>query len=428
MKKIFVSPVSKKIKSITVQGDKSISHRAVIIGSLARGNTVINGFLEAEDTVNTIKIFKQLGVNVQKIKGSYVVKGRGMNGFRRPQKELYVGNSGTGIRLALGVLAAQRFDSVITGDASITKRPMRRVIVPLTEMGAKFESNKGFAPITVHGTNLSGINYAAPVASAQVKSAIMLAALHASGISRISEPFKSRDHTERMLLHFGADVKIAANKIKIKPGRELKGGKIFVPGDISSAAYFIAAGLLCGQSRITVKNTGINPTRTGVIDVLRNMGAKITMKNKKIRNNEPVADIVSSTSKLKGVIIKGRIIPRLIDEIPVIAVAAAFAKGRTVIKDAKELRVKETDRISTIVANLRRIGVKCEEKPDGMVIYGNAGTPFKYADIDSFSDHRIAMAFSVAGLVSDNGMLIKDIECVKTSFPEFFNEIKKLGA
>ncbi|MFP4466289.1 MAG: 3-phosphoshikimate 1-carboxyvinyltransferase [Candidatus Goldiibacteriota bacterium] len=427
MKKIFIIPLEKTTKSIAVQGDKSISHRAVIIGSLAQGETVIKGFLEAEDTLNTIQIFRQLGVNIKKIKGAYVVKGRGLHGFRKPRKELYVGNSGTGIRLVLGVLAAQRFDSVITGDASITKRPMKRVIIPLSKMGAKFESNNGFAPITVRGGNLSGINYTSPVASAQVKSAIMLAALHAGGGSCISEPFKSRDHMERMLEHFGADIKVSGNKLRINSGNELKGNKIFVPGDISSAAYFIAAGLLCRRSKITVKDTGINPTRMGVVDVLRQMGGKITIKNKRIKNNEPVADITALTSELKGITIQGKMIPRLIDEIPVIAVAAAFAKGRTVIKNAKELRFKETDRIETIKTNLNRIGVKCEEKPDGMIIYGNAGRCFKYADVDSFGDHRIAMAFSVAGLVSDNGILIKDIECVNTSFPDFFSALRKIG-
>jgi 3-phosphoshikimate 1-carboxyvinyltransferase len=229
-----------------------------------------------------------------------------------------------------------------------------------------------------------------------------------------------------MLKYFGSDIKMSKNRIKIKPGKELKARNIYVPGDISSSAYFIIAGLLMKNSKITIKDTGLNPTRTGIVEVMRKMGAKITFKNVKTRNNEPVGDIVAKTSGLKGTVVKGGLIPKLIDEIPVIAVAAAFADGRTIIKDAKELRVKETDRIETVVKNLKRMGVKVEEKEDGMIIYGSNGRPFKYADIDSYGDHRIAMSFSIAALVSDNGLLIKDVECVNTSFPEFFNILKNL--
>lgn len=426
MKKIHVAPVSRMRKRLSVQGDKSISHRAIIIGSLAKGKTEISNFLEAEDTLNTIKVYKQLGVKIEKKKGKYYVFGRGLNSFRQPIKQLYVGNSGTGIRLTLGVLAPQNFNCSITGDGQIVKRPMNRVILPLTLMGAKFKSNNGYAPVTVTGGPLRGIKYEMPVASAQVKSALMFAALHASGKTEICEKIKSRDHTERMLKYFGADIREKKGMLTITPGSALKGKKVFVPGDISSAAYFMAAGTLVKPASLTVKNVGINDSRTGIIDAMKKMGAKISVKNRKLKNGEPVADIAVAGSKLKGITIGGAIIPRLIDEIPVIAVMAAFAAGKTVIKDAKELRVKETDRIATVVENLRRIGVKAEERADGMIIHGRAGRAFTYADIDSYGDHRIAMSFSVAALVSENGLLIKDIECVNTSFPEFFSIVEDL--
>jgi 3-phosphoshikimate 1-carboxyvinyltransferase len=426
MKKAHIASLSGCKAAITVQGDKSISHRAVIIGSLAKGATGIKNFLEAEDTLNTVEIYRELGVKIEKKQGVYCIHGRGFFAFREPAKTLYAGNSGTSIRLNLGVLAAQNFTSTITGDAQVENRPMKRVITPLTEMGARFESNNGLAPVTVHGAPLRGITYRMPVASAQVKSAIMLAALHADSATVIIEGMKSRDHTERMLEHFGAGITVKGNKITIKPGRGLRAADVFVPGDISSAAYFITAGAMMKNSKITVRDVGLNPSRTGIIDALKKMGAKIKIKNLKKRNNEPVGDIAASTSGLRGAVISGELIPRLIDEIPVIAVAAAFAKGRTIIKGAKELRVKETDRISAIVSNLKRMKIKVEEKEDGMVIYGNGGKAFRYADIDSFGDHRIAMAFSIAALAGENGLLIKDIECVNTSFPEFFNIINSL--
>jgi len=426
MKKYYVDPASNCNKTVNVQGDKSISHRSIIIGSLAKGTTRIKNFLEAEDCMDTINIYRELGIRIEKKKNDYTVESRGLFSFREPSKMLYAGNSGTSIRLTLGILAAQPFTSSITGDAQIAKRPMNRIIAPLSQMGAKFQSTNGYAPITVTGTSLHGITYKMPMASAQVKSAIMLAALHAQKSTEIIEPMVSRDHTERMLKDFGADIKISKNRIKIKPGKPLKARTIYVPGDISSAAYFIIAGLLMNNSKITVKNVGINHTRTGLVDIMKKMGAKITFKNTRTINNEPIGDIVAKTSNLKGTVIKGAIIPKLIDEIPVIAIAAAFANGKTVIMDAKELRVKETDRIETVVKNLKRMGVKAEEKEDGMVIYGGNKKPFKYADIDSYGDHRIAMSFAIAALVSDNGLLIKDTECVNTSFPEFFNIIKSL--
>jgi 3-phosphoshikimate 1-carboxyvinyltransferase len=426
MKKTHIAPLSGCRASVKVQGDKSISHRSIIMGGLAKGVTRVVNFLEAEDTLNTVNIYRELGVKIEKKKNDYFINGRGLFSLREPSKTLYAGNSGTSIRLNLGVLAAQNFTSIITGDAQIEQRPMKRVIVPLTEMGAKFESNNGLAPVTVHGGQLHGITYKMPVASAQVKSAIILAALHADSPTVIIEKEKSRDHTEKMLSYFGADIEIKGGKITKKPGEELRGSQVFVPGDISSAAYFITAGVMLKKSKITVKDIGLNPTRTGLITVLKKMGARIKITNLRKKNNEPVGDITTSTSKLKGVVIKGDIIPKLIDEIPMIAIAAAFAKGKTIISGAGELRVKETDRIKTVVGNLKRIGVKAEEREDGMVIYGSAGRPFKYASIDSFGDHRIAMAFSVAALSGENGLMIKDIECVNTSFPEFFKIVAGL--
>jgi 3-phosphoshikimate 1-carboxyvinyltransferase len=386
MKKIHISPLSGCRTKICVQGDKSISHRSVIIGSLAKGVTRVKNFLEAEDTLNTLKIYRRLGVKIEKKKNDYLIHGRGLFSLREPAKTLYAGNSGTSIRLNMGVLAAQNFTSVITGDAQIEQRPMKRVMLPLSEMGAKFESNNGHAPVTVHGGGLHGITYKMPVASAQVKSAVLLAALHADSATVIVEKEKSRDHTEKMLSYFGADISVSKARITVKPGREMKGAVVFVPGDISSAAYFMIAGAILKNSKITVKDIGINPTRTGLIDVLKKMGANVKIVNLKKRNNEPVGDIVTSFSKLKGTVINGDIIPKLIDEIPVIAVAAAFATGKTVISDAKELRVKETDRIKTVVENLKRIGVKAEEKEDGMIIHGNGGKAFKYSAIDSYGE------------------------------------------
>lgn len=425
MKKIYILPVSGCIKKISIPGDKSISHRAVIIGSLATGITKVHNFLEAEDTLNTVEVYRQLGVKIEKKDSIYYIYGNGLFSLREPKRELYVGNSGTAIRLSIGVLSAQNFKSAITGDAQIIKRPMNRVINPLSKMGGRFESANGFAPVVIFGSPLKGIKYKMEIPSAQVKSAIILAALHASNPTEITEEIKSRDHTERMLKHFGAKIKITKKKITINPGG-FKSNVVYVPGDISSAAYFIAAGAMIKNSRLTIPNVGLNPTRTGIVDVLKKMGARINIKNVKLKNNEPIGNIIIRSSKLKGIIIKGNIIPRVIDEIPIIAVVAAYAKGKTVISDAEELRVKETDRIFSIVRNLKRIGIRVEEKKDGMIIHGNGGNPFKYSDIDSFGDHRIAMAFSIAALVSDNGLLIKDIECVRTSFPEFFDILKKL--
>jgi 3-phosphoshikimate 1-carboxyvinyltransferase len=426
MKKIHVAPLGKCRASVNVQGDKSISHRAVIIGSIAKGVTRVSNFLEASDTLNTVKVYTALGVKIEKKKDEYLIYGNGLYSLNQPAGQLYVGNSGTDIRLSLGVLAAQHFTSVITGDNQIVKRPMARVMEPLSAMGAKFESRGGKAPITVHGQTLKGIKYRLPMASAQVKSAIILAALHANGETVITEPVKSRDHTERMLEYFGARISVKDKTVTIKPGKELSAKPVFVPGDISSAAYFIIAGLMVKNSRISVKDIGLNPTRVGLIEVMKKMGAKIDIRNLKVKNGEPVGDIVVKTSKLKGTVIKGGMIPKLIDEIPVIAVAAAFAKGKTVIMNAEELRYKETDRIETVVKNLKLIGVRASATSDGMVIEGNNGTPFKYASIDSFGDHRIAMAFSVAALSGENGMLIKDIECVDTSFPKFYEIIGSL--
>lgn len=426
MKKIQIVPVSGVKKKLSVQGDKSISHRAVIIGSLAEGLTTVTSFLEAEDTLNTVKIFKKLGVQIKKENDTVYIHGRGLASLRQTPEVLYVGNSGTGMRLILGVLAAQPFVSRITGDAQIVKRPMKRVIEPLQLMGATLTSNHGFAPVTVQGGALRAIKYKMPMASAQVKSAVLLAGLYASGDTVITEPERSRDHTERMLKYFGADITVKGNTVVLKSGARLKGKKVVVPADISSAAYFMAAGALVKKSAITVTNVGLNESRTGIIDVMKKMGAKIKITNLKNQNGEKTGDITVSTSSLKATEIKGKIIPRLIDEIPVIAVLAAAAKGKTVIRGAKELRVKETDRIKTVLINLGRLGIKTEEYEDGFAVYGNGGKPFTYASIDSYGDHRIAMSFTVAALVSENGLHIKDIDCINTSFPEFFNLIKSL--
>lgn len=423
---------------ITVPGDKSISHRSVMLGAIARGTTEINNFLEGADCLSTIGCFRSMGVAIEKKGSRFLVKGNGMRGLSAPSGALDVGNSGTTTRLMAGILSGQGFTSVLSGDSSLNSRPMSRIIAPLTAMGANIASvqENGCAPLRVSPGALHGICYESPVASAQVKSALLLAGLYADGDTSVTEPSLSRDHTERMLQSFGAHLTTTFHSggratAEVSPCEELYGRQIFVPGDISSAAYFIAAGALVPGSELLIRNVGVNATRAGFLTVCENMGADITLLNKSTESGEPRADILVRASELKGTVIQGSIIPTLIDEIPILSVMAACAAGTTVIKDAAELKVKETNRIDTITEGLRAMGASVTPVEDGMVIEGAGNPDKKYAPlhgahINSFSDHRIAMAFAVAGLVADGETIIKNSQCVEISYPGFFETLKKL--
>lgn len=412
---------------ITIPGDKSISHRAIILSSLAEGNSYIKGFLESDDCLHTLKIFQDLGVEISRIEpGYYKVEGVGLNGLREARNVLYCGNSGTTARLLAGLLSAQNFYSVLTGDNSLNGRPMDRIINPLEKMGARIWSRENkYLPLSIMGSPLKGINYELPVASAQLKSALLLAGLYAQGDLKIVEPEYSRDHTERMLQAFGVDLEIDGKEIALRKRGTLKldAQEIEVPGDLSSAAFFIAAALITPDSEILIRNVGINPTRDGFLKVIQEMGASIEIFNIREYAGEPLADIWVMSSNLKAVSIEGDIIPLLIDELPLLAILATQAEGRTVIRDAAELRVKESDRITATVEGLRKLGARVEELADGMVIEG----PVRLqggVEIDSYYDHRIAMSFMVAGLVSQESFRIKEAEAVKISFPEFSTILK----
>ncbi len=420
-----ITPQKKIHATITVPGDKSISHRSIMIGALAKGTTEIEGFLMGEDCLSTISCFQKLGILIEQQKDKIIVYGKGLHGLTAPTETLDVGNSGTTLRLISGILSAQPFFSHLTGDASIQKRPMERIAVPLRQMGAVLKSNsdKLFAPFTIEGNALKGITYALPMASAQVKSAILLAGLFAKGETIVIEPEPTRDHTEIMLRYMGADIQKIGNEIHCKPVPELYAHKIVVPADISSAAYFIVLGCICENSEIVLKNVGINQTRTGIIDALIAMGAHIHIENETIINGEKTGDIIVTSSQLHGTTIGGAEIPRLIDEIPVLAVAACFAQGTTIIKDAQELKVKESNRIKTIITELKKFGANIAETDDGMIIQG--GTPLKGCTVESYQDHRIAMAMAIAGMCASGQTEITGAECVTISFPNFFELLNK---
>lgn len=413
--------------SLKVPGDKSISHRCVMLGSLARGTTTVTGFLQGADCLSSIACFRQMGITIENDRQTVKIHGKGLHGLSRPEGALDTGNSGTTTRLMSGILAAQPFDCVINGDASIQSRPMGRIITPLSMMGADIQSLKGnnCAPLAISGGALTGIAYPSPVASAQVKSAILLAGLYARGETSVTEPYVSRDHTERMLKACGADIRTDGTTVTIRPVPELYACDIQVPGDISSAAYFIAAGLIVPGSQIRLLNVGVNPTRDGILKVCRDMGADITLDNERTYGSEPAADIIVRSSRLHGATIGGSIIPTLIDELPVIAVLACFAEGTTVIKDAQELKVKESNRIDIMVENLKAMGADITATEDGMIIHG--GRPLHGAAIATHGDHRVAMSFAVAGLASDGVTRLDHGGCVDISYPGFFEDLKKLA-
>lgn len=415
---------------IRVPGDKSISHRAVMFGALAEGTTEINHFLQGADCLSTISCFRSMGIAIDNdsAQNRVLVRGKGLHGLRQPSGILDVGNSGTTMRLMSGILCGQPFSSTMTGDESIQKRPMGRVIEPLTQMGAAIRSlnQDNCAPLLVQGQSgpLHGISYRSPVASAQVKSAVLLAGLYGDGPTSVTEPYVSRNHTEIMLKLLGAKIDTKDTTATILPDPRLYGEKITVPGDISSAAYFIAAGLMLPDSEILVKNVGINPTRDGILRVCRMMGADIRIENIRNTDSEAVADIMVRYSELKGAEIGGGLIPTLIDELPVIAVMACMAKGTTVIKDAAELKVKESNRIDVMVRNLSLMGAKVTATEDGMIIEG--GYPLKGAVINSKADHRIAMSFAIAALAAEGTTEILGAECVDISYPGFYSDLKGL--
>ena len=411
---------------ITVPGDKSSSHRAVMFGSLAKGTTRITHFLEGADCLSTISCFRKMGIDIENNNGEILVHGKGLRGLSSPTDILDVGNSGTTTRLISGILAGQNFVSELTGDDSIQSRPMKRIMTPLLSMGADITSIKGnnCVPLRIAGHPLKAIHYDSPVASAQVKSCVLLAGMYSDGVTSVTEPVLSRNHTEIMLNYFGAQVTSEGTTASIVPEPSLHAREITVPGDISSAAYFIAAGLLVPGSEILLKNVGINPTRDGLLRVCKDMGADITMLNVNM-DGEPTADLLVRTSSLHGTTVGGEIIPTLIDEIPMIAVMAAFAEGTTIIKDAKELKVKESDRILVMAENLSRMGADITPTDDGMIIHG--GKPLHGAVIDSYLDHRVAMSFAIAGLLCDGPLSIKGGDCVKISYPEFYEDLYRLG-
>ena len=412
--------------TVTVPGDKSISHRAVLFGSIAKGITRVEGFLQGADCLSTISCFRRLGIDIENEAGIVTVHGKGLHGLQAPTEVLDCGNSGTTTRLISGILSGQKFPVTLTGDASIQKRPMGRIIKPLTQMGAQITSERGdgCAPLHIQGGSLHGIHYQSPVASAQVKSAILLAGLYAKGETAVTEPTLSRNHTELMLKGFGADISSSGTTASIRPVSELHGQGITVPGDISSAAYFLAAGSLIPNSEILIQNVGINPTRAGIITVCNAMGADLTLLNEHVVSGEPVADLLIRTSQLKATTIEGAIIPTLIDELPVIALMACFAEGTTIIRDAAELKVKESDRIQVMVDNLTAMGAHVEGTDDGMIIEG--GHPLHGAVVDSHLDHRIAMTFAIAGKLASGETEITGAECVNISYPTYYQDMEML--
>ena len=411
--------------TVTVPGDKSISHRAVMFGALADGDTHISGFLTGEDCLSTIDCFRKMGVNIELSEHDVIVHGVGLHGLKEPEDSLYTGNSGTTTRLISGILAGQSFPVTLTGDASIEKRPMGRIITPLREMGAEIDGREGkFCPLSIRPAALHGITYKMPVASAQLKSALLLAGLYADGPTTVIEPAPSRDHTERMLRALGARVESDGCKVTVYPPKSLRAADVSVPGDISSAAFFLVAGAIVPNSELILQNVGINPTRDGVIEVLRAMGADLTISN--VRGDaEPVADLTIRTSRLHGTEISGSLIPRLIDELPVLAVAAAFAEGETVIRDAQELKVKESNRIAAMTTELTRAGADCTETGDGMIIRG--GKPLHGAAFESYNDHRVAMSMAVLALAASGESEILTPEVVSISYPDFFKTLRAIG-
>lgn len=428
MKSITIQPAASVRGEIVVPGDKSISHRSIMLGAIANGVTTVRGFLRGEDNMSTMHAFRAMGVEINDDGETIRITGRGLHGLQEPGDVLDCGNSGTTIRLITGLLSGQSFFSVVTGDQYLRKRPMKRVVEPLSLMGARIAGRKGgtLAPLAITGGGLKGIEYQSPVSSAQIKSSLMLAGLYADGETTVTEPSLSRDHSERMFRYFGASLTVNPDGVTVRGGVELTAREVTVPGDISSAAFFMVAALITPNSELLIRNVGVNPSRTGVIDILKAMGGDIRLVDERDVSGEPVADLLVRSSRLKGIAISGSVVPRAIDEFPAICIAAARAEGVTTIRDARELRVKETDRITAMAVNLGKVGIPVTECEDGMDITGSdrllGGT------VDSSGDHRIAMSMSVAALVATGAITVTDIDCVATSFPTFFPLLEKVAA
>lgn len=424
--RLVVKPAHKLEGTIRVPGDKSISHRALMLGALAEGTTRIRGFLRGQDCLSTVRCFQDLGIAITLDEDLVTVEGQGLHGLQEPPNVLDVGNSGTTLRLLCGILAGQPFTSCLTGDASVRSRPMARVTGPLREMGAVILGREDgrLAPLAIRGGKLKAIQYSSPVASAQVKSALILAGLYAEGWTEVTEPSLSRNHTELMLRSFGADLQSEGTTVRVKGQPRLTGQEILVPGDISSAAFFLVAGAIMPTARIVLEGVGLNPTRTGIIEVLQAMGAKLAITERRETAGEEYGTLTIESSSLRGITIGGDLIPRLIDEIPVIAIAAAFASGVTEIRDAAELKVKESNRIRTMAEGLGRLGARVEELPDGLRIYG--GKKLTGTSCRSYHDHRVAMSLAVAGLRAQGETIIEEAEAIPVSFPQFSELIEQL--
>lgn len=411
---------------LSVPGDKSISHRSIMLGSLAEGATRVHGFLHGEDNHATLRAFRSMGIAVEELSGGELrIEGKGLHGLAEPGDVIDCGNSGTTIRLMTGLLAGQSFFSVLTGDRYLRKRPMKRVVTPLAAMGARIWGRGGgdLAPLAIQGSPIRALEYVSPIASAQVKSAVLFAGLYADGVTTVREPHLSRDHSERMLNYFGADVRPFAGGVSLVGQPRLEGREVFVPGDISSAAFFMVAALIVPDSELLIRNVGVNPARSGIVDILQAMGGDLEVLDLRELSGEPVADILVRTSSLKGIEIGGDLVPRAIDEFPAVSVAATFAEGTTVIRDARELRVKETDRIAAMTSELNRLGGQVEPLDDGMII--NGVDRLAGGQVSSWGDHRIAMSLAVASLGAGSEVTIDDTGCTATSFPGFWELVEK---
>ena len=412
---------------ILIPGDKSISHRAIMFAALAEGTSRVRGLLRGEDCLSTLSAFQQMGINVREERDDLLIEGRGLYGLREPDNVIDCGNSGTTMRLMSGILAAQPFFSVLTGDQYLRRRPMARIVKPLTEMGARISGreNHSKAPLAIQGGGLRAIDYQSPVSSAQIKSAVLLAGLQTEGETRVFEPWVSRDHSERMLKYFGVAVTPFDGGVSLCGPAHLQAREVDVPGDISSAAFFLVAALITPGSELLLKNVGVNPTRSGILDILEQMGGQIQRLNQRELGGEPVADLLVRYSALHGIEIGGELVPRAIDELPVVSVAAVFAAGETRIRDAQELRVKETDRIAAICTSLAAVGARIEPRDDGLCVVGSGR--LAGGQVHSFGDHRIAMSMAVAALASESQIRIEDTACTATSFPNFWELLQQVG-
>jgi 3-phosphoshikimate 1-carboxyvinyltransferase len=425
MSRLTVQPSGPLMGQVRVPGDKSISHRALMFGALADGRSRIDGFLPSGDCLATLGCLEALGAEIDRHdETTFTVHGRGLRGLQKPTGPLDCIRSGTTMRLMAGILAGQSFDCTLTGDPQLLRRPMRRITEPLRAMGAEVEDADGCAPLIIHGRGLQGHDHTLAVASAQVKSALLLAGLYADGPTVVRQPGPARDHTERMLMAMGAKIAIAGLNITLTPVDALTPNSLTVPGDISSAAFLLVAAALTKGSEVTVEGVGVNPTRTGLLGVLGEMGARIDVENARVQGGEPVADLTVRFSSLRGVEVGGGTVVRMIDEFPILAVAATQAHGTTVVRDAAELRVKETDRIVVIVEGLRAMGASIEPRPDGFIVEGP--TPLKGALVDSGGDHRLAMALAVAGMIAEGETVIENSECIADSFPGFMALMQRL--